>query len=92
MNISGNVEKISGTGNDSSLGMSSLTLGGFHMMTVNKISRNGQGSVFSFRIIQCWVILTFTVKMMIVDVGCKKTRLILLEEFLVLLLGLGDPG
>ena len=29
---------------------------------------------------------------MIVDVGWKKTRLILLEEFLVLLLGLGDPG
>ena len=29
---------------------------------------------------------------MILEVELKKTRLILLEDFLVLLLGLGDPG
>ena len=29
---------------------------------------------------------------MSLEVGLKKIRLILLEDFLVLLLGLGDPG
>ena len=29
---------------------------------------------------------------MSLEVGLKKSRLILLEDFLVLLLGLGDPG
>ena len=65
---------------------------GFHVMTVNKVSWEQPEVISSFRIISCWVILIFNNKKMIVDVGWKKTRLILQEEFLVLLLGLGDPG
>ena len=54
---------------------------GFHVMTVNKIAWNGPEIISSFTNIQRWVLKW----------GWRKTRLILLEDYLVLLVGLGCP-